>query len=94
MANQWHIFLKQPALGILLPTTRAPPFELLLLSPALYNTNVSGTAQQLKPKINNTLQAANQLGPGMLWMDRRLLFLIAQVSPGPAECKHLTTAGL
>lgn len=28
----------------------------------------------------------------MLWMDRRLLFLIAQVSPGPAECKHLTTA--
>lgn len=26
MANQWHIFLKQPALGILLPTTRAPAF--------------------------------------------------------------------
>lgn len=28
----------------------------------------------------------------MLWMDRRLLFLIAQVSPGPAECKHLTNS--
>ena len=28
----------------------------------------------------------------MLRVDRRLLFLIAQVPPGPAECKHLTNS--